>query len=160
MRWLSILLVLAASPIQAQDPVFDPQSTEECLATDGGPACIGIAAQACMEQPGASTTVGMGFCIGSERDWWDARLNDVYRALMAVEKTRDAEMAEIGSSAPKAAPALKNMQRAWITFRDAACEYEYTQWGGGTGGGPAHAHCAMTLTATQTLALEARLEDR
>jgi uncharacterized protein YecT (DUF1311 family) len=52
------------------------------------------------------------------------------------------------------------MQRAWIGYRDAACAYEESQWGGGTGGGPASVDCAMRLTARQALALEARLAQR
>jgi uncharacterized protein YecT (DUF1311 family) len=49
------------------------------------------------------------------------------------------------------------MQRAWIGYRDAACDYERAQWGGGSGGGPATAGCLMRLTGEQALALEGRL---
>ena len=49
------------------------------------------------------------------------------------------------------------MQRAWIGYRDAACAYEASQWGGGTGAGPAAVGCMMTLTGRQALALEEKL---
>ena len=52
------------------------------------------------------------------------------------------------------------MQRAWIAWRDAACLYEVSQWGGGTGGGPAGADCMMRLAGEQALALEDRLAQR
>lgn len=50
--------------------------------------------------------------------------------------------------------ALRNMQRAWINYRDAGCLYEQAQWFGGTGGGPATMACHMHETARQTLVLE------
>ena len=53
-----------------------------------------------------------------------------------------------------AAVALRAMQRAWIGFRDATCDYERSLWGGGTGGGPATAACLMRMTGEQTLYLE------
>jgi len=159
-RAVCLILSICPGAAAAQDISFDPEATETCLERGEGRNCIGLAAQACMESPDAYTTVGMGFCLGAERDWWDARLNVVYQRLMTRETDRDAEMEEIGATAPKVATALRDMQRAWIAFRDAACLYEYSQWGGGTGGGPAHASCTMQLTAEQTLALEARLQER
>lgn len=157
MRYLAAACIAFATPAAAQELAFDPTQAEACFAARGADDCIGRAAAACTEQPDAYTTVGFGFCFGSERDWWDARLNEVYGVLMTREKKIDAEMEEIGATVQKRAPALRDMQRAWIAFRDAACAYEYAQWGGGTGGGPAHATCAMRLTAEQTLALQSRL---
>jgi uncharacterized protein YecT (DUF1311 family) len=58
------------------------------------------------------------------------------------------------------APALQEMQRAWIAFRDTTCQYEVTQWGGGTGSGPAFADCRMRTTARQALTLEDRLAQK
>jgi len=107
-----------------------------------------------------STNVGMGFCYGAERDDWDARLNASYTQLMAIEKAIDAELEQLGSAAPKTAPVLRDMQRAWIAFRDASCNYEGSQWGGGSGTGPAMSLCAMRMTAEQALTLMARLEEK
>jgi len=57
-------------------------------------------------------------------------------------------------AAPAQAEALRDMQRAWIAFRDATCTYEASQWSGGTGQGPAYEGCVMRMTAEQTLYLE------
>jgi uncharacterized protein YecT (DUF1311 family) len=65
--------------------------------------------------------------------------------------------AENGDFAPPSEPALREMQRAWIPFRDARCGFEMSLWGGGTGGGPAYAECLMIVTAEQALYLETAL---
>lgn len=158
MRLAALVLSLAfAAPLSAQDLPFEPELIEACLEDDGGRDCIGLAASRCAATPDGRSTVGTGFCYGAERDWWDARLNRLYRSLMTQEEGRDAEMKEIGATVMEIAPALRDMQRAWMLFRDAACMYEYSQWGGGTGAGPAHAACMMQITAEQALALEDRL---
>jgi uncharacterized protein YecT (DUF1311 family) len=159
-----LVLMLAAGPAAAQDVAFAPVATETCLAAAGDEAakeaCVGKAAEACIDTPDGQTTVGMGFCYGAERDWWDARLNAAYGELMAMETAVEAELKELGSAAASPAAALREMQRAWIGYRDAACLYEVSQWGGGTGGGPAGAACMMQLTGEQALALEGRLAAR
>lgn len=152
---------LLGGPAWAQaDLPFSPQATEMCLRQAAGPAreiCVGLSAAACMETPEGYTTVGMSTCLGREFAYWDTRLDAAYRSLLESDGRTDAEMADLGSAAPPLVPALREMQRAWIGFRDAACAYERAQWGGGTGGGPASAHCAMTITARQALALEDRI---
>ncbi|TJZ93887.1 DUF1311 domain-containing protein [Paracoccus gahaiensis] len=153
MRAVALALLLAG-PAAAQDgpPPFDAGPLTACLEGDApADSCIGLAATACMEGADGQTTVGMGFCLGAERDLWDDRLNTAYGALMERAQATDAEMTGLGSSAAPQAPALREMQRDWIAYRDAACEYEAVRWGGGTGAGPAAAQCALTLTARQAL---------
>lgn len=160
---VALLAALAAGQAAAQAPEFDPAETEACLAEPetaaGKTHCVGLSAVACMAVGDGQTTVGMGYCLDRERAFWDARLNDVYGRLMAIERAQEAEMAELGASVPSAATALRDMQRTWIAYRDAACAYEATQWGGGTGAGPAAMGCLMTLTGHQALALETRLSE-
>lgn len=160
---LAFALAVLASPVAADDFPFSPDATEDCVskATTFGEqtACVGASADLCMEAENGFTTVGMGFCIGQEVDYWDTRLNAAYQALRSRERAVDQEMADLGASVPERATALRDMQRAWIVFRDTSCVYEYTQWGGGTGGGPAHAACLMEMTARQTLLLEAKLAE-
>jgi uncharacterized protein YecT (DUF1311 family) len=79
---------------------------------------------------------------------------------MEIEEATDAELKELGLAEPSTSAALRDMQRTWIAYRDAACAYERSQWGGGTGGGPATADCLMRMTAAQALALEQRLAQR
>ena len=158
-----LLALLVASPALA-DPAFSPGATEGCLAAAADlparEACVGASAQACIDTPDGGTTVGMGFCLNAEYEFWDGRLNTAYAALMALETEAEADLADLGSAAPSPAEALRDMQRAWIAWRDAACLYEVSQWGGGTGGGPAGADCMMRLAGEQALALEDRLASR
>nr|WP_281390454.1 lysozyme inhibitor LprI family protein [Paracoccus amoyensis] len=91
----------------------------------------------------------MSMCLGQEYDIWDAKLNEAYQSLLSDAEATDKEMAELGSAAEKQVPHLRDMQRNWIAFRDAACGYERSRWGGGTGGGPAATECMMRLTAQQ-----------
>ncbi len=152
---LALALTGLAQTAQAQDLVFDTTGLAACFATaDDKRDCIGMAADACMEASEYGySTVGMGGCLDKEFAWWDTQLNHNYQALMALEKADDAEMAGDGFNAPKKADALRAMQRAWIPFRDATCDYEMSQWGGGTGGGPAVIGCMMRLSAEQTIYL-------
>jgi uncharacterized protein YecT (DUF1311 family) len=64
------------------------------------------------------------------RDWEiaDANLNDAYKAAMALLKQWDADLP---AGEKGGATVLKEAQRAWITFRDKACEAEgYAMRGG------------------------------
>ena len=88
------------------------------------------------------------------------RLNTAYLALIRAETEMLDDLRKIGATAPDTVTALREMQRAWIPYRDAACWYEYSTWGGGSGGGPANAECLMHLTGRQALEMEARLAER
>lgn len=159
----ALALILLAAPVQAQDePRFSPHPTLDCLdVNEGTPeaqACIGLSASDCMETTAmGSTTVGMGFCLDAELALWDGRLNAAYRDLMAADRKADAEARAHGENAPPRAEALRDMQRAWIAYRDRRCDYERSHWGSGTGGGPAAYACLMQITGDQALYLEALL---
>ena len=163
MRFFPVVLLFTPMALAQQLP-FSPEATEACLAKAVLPseeeACIGTSANLCIDTPDGYTTVGMGFCLGYERDYWDGRLNAAYSQLMEYETANDAEMAKIGATVPSTVNALREMQRAWIGFRDRACAYELSQWGGGSGGGPAVANCHMVMTGQQALRLEYRLEEK
>lgn len=160
MRSLAALLVaLLAAPAAAQNLTYSNDATLSCLAGAGpGPgrmACVGASADTCMSAtPSGDTTVGMGGCLDLERRFWDGELNRAYGDLMARARAQDAEMQEIGATVPKLVPALRDMQRGWIAFRDLTCDFERAQWGGGTGGGPATLSCLMRLTAQQAMYLQ------
>lgn len=154
MRLTILLAALIAVPATAAEFSFDPAPTEQCLATlpddAQGYDCIGRAATACMEQPGGETTIGMGFCLDAELGLWDDKLNGAYQALRADLTAQDADRTNAAISLSDSA---RDMQRAWIGFRDARCSFEAAQWQGGTGSSPAFLGCAMTMTAEQTLYL-------
>lgn len=165
MKYLALPFVLLLSGVAlAQDLAFQPDATEDCLsvATDlqSKLACVGKSAEVCIDTPDGYTTVGMGFCYSEEASFWDGRLNAAFASLRAAERDLMAEMSEIGATVPDTVAALRDMQRAWIGYRDASCNYEYSTWGGGTGGGPAIASCLMHETARQALLLEQRMSER
>nr|WP_216859371.1 lysozyme inhibitor LprI family protein [Sulfitobacter aestuariivivens] len=129
-------------------------ATRECLETASDfaarEACIGTSADLCMATPEGGTTYGMNGCLDRELAFWDKVLNQNYQIRMADAKARDAD---VGPTLGVQADALRDMQLAWIAFRDAACEFERSQWQGGTGGGPATIACMLELTGRQALVL-------
>ena len=153
-----IFIIFLATPATAQEFAFSTEAVEGCLAglAEGEDArtCIGASANVCMATEAGGTTVGMGACLSRELSYWDDRLNRVYGAVMTKARAIDAEMDGLGSAVPPQAPALREMQRAWITFRDAKCDYARSLWGGGTGGGPATVECLMQTTGAQVMYLE------
>lgn len=153
----AVFLALAAlitTPLAAQDLQFDPAPLDTCLAELEDAAqsadCIGRASSACMEQPMGESTPGMGFCLDAEYALWDAKLNEAYQFLRTEYQAPDADRFE---GAPALADALRDMQRGWIGYRDARCEFEAAQWYGGTGASPAFLGCMMQVTAEQTIYL-------
>ncbi len=158
---MAALVMALAGQAVAQDLRYSPQATANCLTKAGSSnperqrACVGASANTCMAATtDGSTTYGMGYCLDQERAVWDARLNADYKAIRAKARASDDEMGRIGASAPPTATALRDMQRAWIVWRDATCDFERSQWGGGTGGGPATLACLLRLTGEQALYLE------
>ena len=157
MRLFMVGALVLAGPAMAQELPYSDALTQNCLAGAGDAtsarACIGRSADACIATPDGGTTVGMGGCLKFELTFWDNLLNANYKQRMSVAKEIDAEMQDLGATVPLQAPALRDMQRAWITYRDATCDYARSQWGGGTGGGPATVSCLLDLTGQQALYL-------
>jgi uncharacterized protein YecT (DUF1311 family) len=158
----SLVIVAAlwvAQPAQAQELIYSDDATWNCLATTSGRlarmGCVGLSADACMQAtPSGETTVGMGGCLDRELRYWDQVLNSTYGQYQERASALDAENATISDNLPKLSVPLREMQRAWIPFRDATCDYERAQWGGGSGGGPATLRCHMRVTGEQALALD------
>lgn len=154
---LSTILFLGA-PAEAQDLVFDESLVSACLAAadvdPAGRSCVGQAAEACTEMtPGGLSNAGIGRCTNAELQVWDDALNAIYKEIRASAEQNDKDLDELGSAAPRQVPALRDMQRAWIAYRDQRCAYEASLWGGGSGAGPAAISCALALTAEQALYL-------
>lgn len=157
-----ILTVVGVVPATAQDgPDYDGQVLQTCLERASGKsqrgACIGVAADACAMTEAGQSTIGLGYCFSSEWEDWDQRLNAAYQALLIQQAEVADDNAAFNPNIPNAVDTMREMQRHWIAFRDAACTWEAVQWGGGTGQGPASAECMMRLTAQQTLLLEGTL---
>ncbi|MBB5722191.1 uncharacterized protein YecT (DUF1311 family) [Loktanella ponticola] len=147
---------LVPEPAALQD--YEPDILLNCLRNSGSrgsrQACIGVSSGACMRAEASNHAMAYTACTGAEWGDWDARLNSTYADLVHYQTYGDRD--------EMAVEKLREMQRAWITFRDAACEWDSVAWGGmlGVGAGPAVADCMMVLTAQQTLFLmeRARME--
>lgn len=143
------VLALMAGGAAAQS-AFDIQPTLDCLDQQGEAgdrrSCIGVAAGLCMGD--AMTTPAMGSCFEQELDWWDGALNDSYREARAIAKAADADL-DPPLNVQEAS--LRDMQRAWIAYRDARCAWEASLWTGGTGAGPAFLGCLMHVTGEQQI---------
>ncbi|WP_296474288.1 lysozyme inhibitor LprI family protein [Roseinatronobacter sp.] len=159
MRLTIALALCLATPAMGEDLRFHATPTESCLAESADQAreCIGRAATACMGQPGGDTTIGMGFCLDAELGFWDDKLNAAYQRLRADMTAQDKARTD---PAILLADSLRDMQRAWIGYRDARCGFETAQWHGGTGASPAFLGCALQVTAEQTLYLQSLLQDQ
>ncbi|MDO5613938.1 MAG: lysozyme inhibitor LprI family protein [Paracoccus sp. (in: a-proteobacteria)] len=149
---------LVALPAAAQDrPHYDPEILTACLGVregDSRAACIGIASARCMD----SSTAGMTECLAQETAQWDDMLNAAYQSMLDTAQADDAEMDRLGVDAAPTEPLLRDMQRAWMAYRDAACAYEASKWQGGTNAGPATQSCAMSLTGRQAIDLMAQAD--
>ena len=152
-------LVIFTAPALAEDLVYSNDATVQCLAeaedVHAKRGCIGTSAGLCMKANSAGeTTYGMGGCLSFELEFWDDELNRQYQIALQRAKEVDAEMRELGASVQNLEASLRAMQRAWIPYRDATCDYERAQWGGGTGGGPATLWCLMDRTGEQAILLQ------
>lgn len=68
----------------------------------------------------------------AQRDWQiaDADLTEAYRAAQLAMKAIDASTLGVKRGA---SVSLRDAERAWITYRDAACLSESFAWKGGSG---------------------------
>ncbi|MGH1368806.1 MAG: lysozyme inhibitor LprI family protein [Maritimibacter sp.] len=152
---LALLALGLAPSASAQGLLFDFTLTTRCVEAASSwetqMACIGTSAGACMDaNQGGYSTYGQAECFGAEHEAWDAWLNRLYPQLTEVSQASDADRLP---GAPSQVEALREMQRAWITYRDRSCAFEAAVFGGGTGAGPAYAGCLMVETGEQVLRL-------
>ena len=82
-------------------------------------------------------------CAYQEWQVADAELNAVYPRVMAILKAQDADLDPIQQGGPEA---LRDAQRAWITFRDKTCEAEGFAMRGGSAEPMVVAGCLRFLT--------------
>ena len=138
----------------AQVPSVDTEIVERCVAAADPRDCIGSGAAACIDAASGATAV-QSHCYGEELDIWDGLLNAFYRAATDRAGALDAS----GQGPAVGVDALRDMQRAWIGYRDARCTLVALTYGGGTGAGPGGIACRMRVTAEQALVLR-DLRDR
>ena len=95
----------------------------------------------------AQTQAEMTMCWGKEYKAADARLNEAYRQFAA--KLDDAEKVQ-----------LKNVQLAWLKYRDANCDFVADQYKGGTMRPMIAAICLADVTNNRTTELKAQMKER
>lgn len=82
-------------------------------------------------------------CAYQEWQAADAELNSVYQRAMAILRDQDARLDAAQRGGPEA---LRDAQRAWITFRDKACEAEGFAMRGGSAEPMVVAFCLTRIT--------------
>lgn len=127
----------------------DNEIMEACLETQINPVavtdlayltCVRRAALKCMEAPDGGTTLGITDCFERETGWWDARLNQTYKLLQ--ENLSNEEFSK-----------LKEVQRAWMAFRDAQCRFTYDFYAPGSIRQTYTAACYLRETARRAIDL-------
>lgn len=117
--------------------VFSPSS----LLAQGQPNC---------KDP--QTQTEMNICAGMDYKAADAELNRIYRSVIAHMKDIDADLPPELKGAEKA---LRAAQRAWIPYRDKACESYGFLARGGSMESMLVGHCLTEVTRNRTRELKA-----
>lgn len=78
-----------------------------------------LLAQARTDCKEPQTQIEMNICAGVDYKAADAELNTIYNEAIAQMKELDTELTPVLNGAEKT---LREAQRAWITYRDKACE--------------------------------------
>lgn len=95
----------------------------------------------------AQTQADMNICWGKEYKAADATLNQVYGQLM--RKLDEAEKTQ-----------LKQVEAAWLKYRDANCEFVGDQYKGGSMRPMIVAICLADTTRNRTVELRNQIKDR
>ncbi|WP_050773016.1 lysozyme inhibitor LprI family protein [Roseobacter sp. SK209-2-6] len=111
-----------------------------------------VLAESCIDP---QTTLEMRLCASQDYEAADAELNAVYKEARAVMKALDQDLPE---NLKGAGEALLQAQRAWIPFRDKACESEGFLFRGGSFEPLTVLHCKTELTRQRSEQLRFLLE--
>jgi uncharacterized protein YecT (DUF1311 family) len=97
--------------------------------------------------PDAQSQAEMNQCAGKAYKAADAELNQAYQKLVAMlddeEKTQ-----------------LKNVETAWLKYRDANCEFVADQFKGGSIRPMIYAFCLADMTRNRTAEIKNQITDR
>ena len=95
----------------------------------------------------ASSQAEMNDCWGKEYKAADAQLNQVYRQLVSM--LDDDEKSQ-----------LKEVETAWLKYRDANCDFVADQYKGGTIRPMIYAMCLGDVTKSRTAEIRNQIKDR
>lgn len=145
--WVAVMLACTAVPSQAQEREATAQETRlvrDCAAKhaddgEGERECaFKLVADPCAEKDGSN--LGTANCYRMEEAIWDRLLNENYEELMgSIDDKRDRDK-------------LKEMQRAWIGYRDTTCDFYWYKTHGSMSV-PMNASCRLRETARRALLL-------
>ncbi len=124
--------------------------------------CLGLAslwttgpALAEIDCANAGNTVEMNFCADKDYKAADKALNAAYANAAEYIRTRGEQEKPYDTASFQ--EALRNAQRAWVTYRDADCKDLVAQeWSGGTGATAAILGCMTEKTIQRTKELKER----
>ena len=144
---MATLVATSAFAGAAGDPP-EPEvkaAVEKCLAEKEKAStpletCIGAYTDACLGKSDALSTQDMMACNSMETDVWEERLNRDYQELLKEMKNDDKAR-------------LREMQRAWIAFREKKCGFRQQEQEG-TVGMIQNENCYMEETGRQSLFLQ------
>ena len=121
MKRVAILLGVAmAAPLAAQEIAIDGHRIDRCLAIHEEPAlCVGREAYDCIVRNGGGADMVIAACQEAEGMFWDRALNEAYGDLLRLARGREAS--DAGDRPGALVHGLREMQRAWIAYRDATC---------------------------------------
>lgn len=143
MRCLAAMAVMFAAAAQAgHSSGFDPAAIDQCLADAPDAICADAGMEACRayvqdNHPDVAPVDRDLGCVDASRQAWDAHLGRVYDRVVGLSAAQDADTEQ----------ALRQMERDWITFRDARCAFDRLAFGGGTGGAVEQPRCLRDETA-------------
>ena len=147
---LAGLTLLAGTAAQADGFRTTPPRPEDvralraCLGIEKPAAdrqhCIGMLTDPCQAAPDGQSTMGAEMCQSHEYAAWDAILNETYR--QAIKRFDEPGKAY-----------LREVQTAWIAFRDLSCEWSSKVFPHGTIAGPLTGRCLIEETAHRTITL-------
>ncbi len=127
-----------ASPPAARFPGRWTPLLATLAALGAGPA---LAQEPCED---AVTQADLNDCTALAYEAADEELNLAYEAVLEAARPDDS------SPASRAEDSLRAAQRAWVGFRDAACESEAALWDGGSAQPMIRSGCLERLTMQRT----------
>ena len=138
------VLVGCSAPPQSVSPVSQTVSSPSPTATD--PA-IAPEPEADVDCTAAVTQAELNACAQAAYEAADQTLNQVYQQLQAQVDDSAAEQ-------------LIQTEQAWLTYRDANCEFERSQFEGGSIVPTVYYGCLTRMTQARTAELQQQLEQR
>lgn len=125
-------------------------------------AANGVAAEDMPDCIDPQSQMEMTYCAGVDYEKADAELNAIWPDIVAAAKSNDEYVGDMARDrgVPTMVEALRSAQRAWITFRDAQCEFEAYEAFGGTAQPMIGSMCLARLTRERIEVLARILETR